>query len=150
MLFRSVLLLRLRIRRNTAGPQHDGNNARYAAEYRFARSGAILRIATGSRLDRTGLAGSNKPKTVQPLSGRLACARTGCGRRIRTIEVRKVAFGITVYALLDFSVLFKTEVVVAESSSVVVLWGSENYPGALAAGDFHAGLVLVPLTLNAY
>jgi hypothetical protein len=54
-----VLLLRLRIRRNTAGPQNDGNNGRYAAEYRFARSGAILRVATGSRLDRTGLAGAN-------------------------------------------------------------------------------------------
>ena len=61
-----MLLLRLRIRRNTAGPQHDGNNARYAAEY-SARSGAILRVATGSRLDRTGLAGANKPKTVPAL-----------------------------------------------------------------------------------
>ena len=60
-----VLLSRLRIRRN--GPRHDGNNGRYAAEYRFARSGAILRVATGSRLDRTGLAGANKPKTVPAL-----------------------------------------------------------------------------------
>jgi len=33
-----VLLLRLRIRRNTAGPQHDGNNGRYAAEVRPHRS----------------------------------------------------------------------------------------------------------------
>ena len=57
---------------------------------------------------------------------------------------------MTVYATFGLPKLFKTEVVVAESSSVVVLWGSENYPGALAAGDFHAGLVLVPLTLNAY
>ena len=53
---------------------------------------------------------------------------------------------MTVYATFGLPKLFKTEVVVAESSSVVVLWGSENYPGALAAGDFHAGLVLVPLT----
>ena len=65
---------------------------------------------------------------------------------------------MTVYATFGLPKLFKTEVVVAESSSVVVLWGSENYSGALAAGDFHAGLVLVPLTglvlvpltLNAY
>ena len=48
-------------------PQHDGNNGRYAAEYRFARSGAIPRVATGSRLDRTGLPGTNKPKTVPAL-----------------------------------------------------------------------------------
>jgi hypothetical protein len=33
-----VLLLRLRIRRNTAGPQHDENNGRYAAEVRPHRS----------------------------------------------------------------------------------------------------------------
>jgi hypothetical protein len=53
--------------KDSAGPQNDGNNGHYAAEYRFARRGAILRVASGSRLDRTGLAGANKLKTVPAL-----------------------------------------------------------------------------------
>jgi hypothetical protein len=38
--------------KGTAGPQNDGNNGRYAPEY---------------RLDRTGLAGANKLKTLPAL-----------------------------------------------------------------------------------
>jgi hypothetical protein len=69
------------------------------------------------------------------------CARTGCGRGIRTIEVRKIAFGITVDALLDLSVLFKTEVVIAESFALSDSRGAEDYAGALATSKLHSILL---------
>src|ERR1700688_4788561 len=62
-----VLLLRLRIRRNTAGPSMTETTGATPPSTGLTRSGAILRLSTGSRLHRTGLAGANKPKTVPAL-----------------------------------------------------------------------------------
>src|SRR5271156_5181109 len=77
------------------------------------------------------------------LSGGLACLPTGCGRGIRSIEVRKVGFGMTVCAMLYFPVLLKTEVVIAEASPFSVSWDAEDYPRALAASELHGVLLCV-------
>jgi hypothetical protein len=60
------------------------------------------------------------------LSGGLAYLPTRYGRGIRSIEVRKIVFGMTVYALLDFPVLLKTEGVIAETSAFSGSWDAED------------------------
>src|SRR5271163_608337 len=71
----------------------------------------------------------------------LGRAPTGRRRRISSIEVRKIGFGMTVHALLDFPELFETEVVIAESLPLAESRDAEDYAGALATSELHSVLL---------
>src|ERR1700688_3870334 len=71
----------------------------------------------------------------------LGCAPTGRRRRISSIEVGKIEFGMTVHALLDFPELLETEVVIAESLPLAESRDAEDYAGALATSELHSVLL---------
>jgi hypothetical protein len=57
------------------------------------------------------------------------------------VDVTKTVLTVTVYSPFDFLKFFKTKVVIAESSPLAASMVAEDYPGALASGEFHCGLL---------
>jgi hypothetical protein len=57
------------------------------------------------------------------------------------VDVTKTVLTVTIYSSFDFLKFFKTKVVIAESSPLAASMVAEDYPGALATGEFHCGLL---------